>query len=374
MSDVLLLACQHMLGPQLKMFELFLKAGLSPENCIIAGKSYSTNKSACRDLAELGCAIAPFSGEFHPLQSFDEWFDRSLDSFLAKTLAQRKVDRFRRIIVLDDGGFMHHAAVRQFGSDPRLGGIEQTTSGWHRISGSNIRFARYMVARSHYKQYEEAPFIGECGIVRILEHLRKRGKQDPNILVLGLGTIGRQIAGRLFLIHGLRGSAADLNFTDEKKGLRHFGGNQLLECRGRCLEYREAMSRLREFDVIVGATGFPAVTEADIGRLHPEVSLISMSSSDREFPVLHFRRRGDLVHDDCYRDSRCLVNAGFPITFSGARHEIRPIEIEMTIAQLQACAMDLSGRETGCYIPHLPLALEQAHGIWQMEVHHTPAE
>ena len=368
MHDVLLLACQHMLAPQLKMFELLIKSGLNPENCLIAGKSYSTNESMMHKLCGLGCAVADFSDEFHPLVSFDDWFDSKIDTFLFEELAGRNLASFRKIIVLDDGGFMHKAAVRFFGNDPRLAGIEQTSSGHNRIKEAGILFStHYIVARSTYKQYEEAPYIGHCGTTRILEHIQKRGKNAPNILILGLGTIGRQMAGRLLIVQGLRGMAADIGYHNSKKSLRGFGANQLLEFNGRHIEYAEAMRRLAEFDVIVGASGSPVLADSDIGRLHPEISLISMSSSDREFPALHFRNGCTRVHDDCYVGDRCLANSGFPITFMGLEHEVRPIEIELTIAQLQICVMASAGEGSDILMPIMSNAMAQVHHIWQSE-------
>ena len=371
MRDVLLLSCQHLLGPQLRMFELFLRAGLKPENCIIAGKNYSTNHGVRKDLERLGCVVAPWSEGFEAQVAFDDWFARRLDEFLTVELMMRDMRSIRMIIVLDDGGHMHEAAVKFFGRDPRLAGVEQTSSGYNRIMTTGIAFENeHMVARTPYKQFEEAPYIGICGMSRILAHLRARGKTDPNILVLGLGTIGRQIAGRLFVLEKKRGVAADIHFDDDDHKnirLRDFGANHLLVADGRIIGHADAMARLSEFDVIIGATGYPSIPEGDLDRLHPEVSLISMSSSDREFPALRFRKPGDLVHSDCYNGKRCLVNAGFPITFSGVRHEVRPIEIELTMAQLYACVLDLAGKGKVANLPNLSLALAQAHDIWQAE-------
>jgi uncharacterized protein (DUF1786 family) len=60
---------------------------------------------------------------------------------------------------------------------------------------------------------------------------------------------------------------------------------------------------------------------------------MSVSSSDREFPVSEYRR-GEDVHADVRYKNFIFVNNGFPVTFEGLRNALTPIEIEKTIALL----------------------------------------
>jgi len=338
LDDVLVLACQHLLNDQQKAFELLIEAGLKPENCIVVGKNYSANPDVIKALKMKGCVIAPFSTDFDPLQKFDDWFESKLTTFLEQEIGLSKLQKFHKIIILDDGGFMHLAVNKICGNMKNIVGIEQTSSGFHKIRESVIKFPSIPIARTFHKLTLESPFIAQNGYERINRHIQIRNKINPNILVIGLGAIGRQIAGQLFLIHGHRGNATDIKW-DSWNVLEH-GASQLLNNDGKIIAPVDAIERLGEFDVIIGATGSPVLTNSDINRLHPEVSLISMSSSDREFPAVAFRQAGGEIHDDYWMENRCLVNGGFPITFDGTPQSLPPEQIELTVAMMFTCLLN----------------------------------
>ncbi len=358
LGDVLLLASQHLLEPQREMFRLLLKAGLKPENCLCVGKVYSTNRGVMGELSRMGCVVAPFSLEFNPSQPFDKWFEEKLREFIEAELNRRNLAKYRKIILLDDGGFLHLVAKDLLCGRENVVGIEQTSSGHHKIKANGITFPFVSVARSFHKLTLESPLIGRCGYERIVRHLAKRGKRNPKILVKGLGPIGQQTAGQLFVANNYEGYATDLSLKDKRFG---FGLMQLLRNKERLMSVEDAERRIEEFDVVIGTTGSCTFKESDIERFHPAVSLISMSSSDREFPSVPFRRNGGGPHDDYYLGDRCLVNAGFPITFYGWANEMPPQQIELTIAQLM---MNVLGEATNH--PHqMNYVVEQIRSIWQ---------
>lgn len=364
LSDVLLLACQHLLEPQLRVFELLIMAGLKPTNCIIAGKCYSTNSSVLMQLKRMGCTVAPFSDRFDPMVSFDSVFVTLLESWLSQELSERNLSRFRRIIVLDDGGYMHEVVSRLFPVQDRICGVEQTSSGKSRIERLKIDFCRHMVASHPFKQRDEALCIGTVGASRIAERISRMGMSSPCILVLGLGTIGRNVAARLYLNHTLDVSVADLHYDDPRLGLSREPVIKMFEGKGLRLDHREAMRRLGEFNVIIGASGSPALTTRQITeQAYRQAVFMSMSSGDIEFPYHAFRTPHDRVHSDCYKNGRCLVNAGFPVTFTGRRHEIHPLEIELTMALLQASVMDLVCHPGSK--PVLSQVIDSSHQLWK---------
>ena len=51
-SDVYILACQHILEPQAKMFELISEFGVPKENIFIFGKIYSTSNEVLEELLQ----------------------------------------------------------------------------------------------------------------------------------------------------------------------------------------------------------------------------------------------------------------------------------------------------------------------------------
>lgn len=363
LDNVLLLACQHLLEPQKNMFELLLKLGLKPENCVIVGKNYSTNTEVMEELQDLGCAVAPFSLEFDPLQSFDHWFEAKLTAFIAEQINGRDIKSYDKIIVLDDGGHMHIVVDSLCSHLKNVNGIEQTSSGHHRIEAAGIRFPTVSVARSWHKLMLESPYIGRVGCERILRFLRTHEISDPNILTVGLGHIGRQIAKKLLLDEKFRGAAFDSKplqalKSDPAPALK---GMFDLFRDGHIIDASHFRERIHEFDVIIGTTGTSILQEEDMRKLHPKVSLISMSSSDREFPAASFRHRGGSIHEDYNLDGRTLANGGFPITFRGEKNCIPPSQIELTIALLFIHILDKASDR----IRGLAQTIEEIRSLWQ---------
>jgi hypothetical protein len=344
LSNVLVLACQHLLEPQLRMFEFLIGLGLKPENVIIAGKAYSTNAVVAKKFAALGCVVAPFSTQFEPRKRFDEWFSTQLDLFVREQVKLRDLPSYETVIVLDDGGFMHAAAQRILDGVKNVHGIEQTSSGHHHIEALDVQFPVTSVARSHHKLQHESPFIGDLGH-RLIEHvLAKAGREDPNFLVLGMGPIGRSILKKFFVGESKRrGMVYDWASTDI---LRSPAGCELdLMSRSRVMSDADFRGpSLKCFDVIIGATGARSIQESELSRLHPNVLLVSMSSSDREFPAEAFPRTG--IHDDVMLDGRTLVNGGFPITFLGEPNCIPPAQIELTMSLLMCSVLKAAGALT----------------------------
>lgn len=295
----------------------------------------------------MGCEVAPFSDRFDPMLVFDQSFAVLLEDWLRRILAERNLRKIRRIIVLDDGGHMHEAVSRVFRSSYHdIVGVEQTSSGKARIERLGIRFCRHMVASSIFKQRDEAPFIGELGAQRIAVRIATRKVISPRVLVLGLGTIGRHTAARLYLKHELEVCVTDPNYADPARKLSEEPANKMFDSRKLRLEHADALRQLNRFNVIVGASGSQVLTSKQIVECtHKHAMFISMSSGDAEFPSYVFRSHSHGVHSDCVVGNRCLVNAGFPITFTGQRHELHPLKIELTIAMLQASVMDLACRQ-----------------------------
>lgn len=358
LSNVLVLASQHLLEPQLRMFELLIGLGLRPENVIIAGKCYSTNVQVMSDFKKLGCIVAPFSSEFCPQKSFDSWFSDQLEKFVREHLSQRDVASYDKVIILDDGGFMHVAAHRLLGDVCRVHGVEQTSSGHHHIEALGVQFPVTSVARSHQKLELESPLIAELGHRLIERVLATSQRSDPNVLVTGMGPIGRSIIKRIFMYNNkMRGMVYD---WASDAILNSQAGRELDELpRKRILSAADFRSDiLGTFEVIIGATGANSICEADLARLHPNVLLVSMSSSDREFPARAFTRRG--IHDSATLDGRTLVNGGFPITFLGHANCIPPAQIELTMSLLMSSVLAAADALT-CGIP---LAIECAKEFW----------
>ncbi|MEI6058073.1 MAG: hypothetical protein WCQ60_03845, partial [bacterium] len=103
-------------------------------------------------------------------------------------------------------------------------------------------------------------------------------------------------------------------------------------------------------DIIIGATGTSIFDASDLSSLGGEhvYHFLSISSSDREFPVASFRDGNNKkVHNDVVYKNFVFVNNGFPITFLGLKYESTPAEMEKTIALLMGSVLHGATRGFG---------------------------
>lgn len=301
LDNIYLVCCQHLLEPQLKMFELFIDFGFDPQKIIVLGKAYSTNKDIFKEIERLGIKVLQpdFLGT-----SFD--FEHKNNCKIILGL----VPEDAAIIILDDGGEL----IKTFLDAKRkvFFGVEQTSSGFRKLENENLSFPVINVARSVTKLVQESPLIARLCFERINNYFLDKKIENPSILVVGLGPIGESILEILgqnnFTVNGF-----DLKNKDEDL-LTFLGGKS---------------------NVIIGATGSNILSKSDIEQItsNNPLYLISVSSSDREFPVASFRN-GNELHNDVSFKNIIFVNNGFPITFKGNRNELAPIEIEKTICLL----------------------------------------
>ena len=164
----------------------------------------------------------------------------------------------------------------------------------------------------------ESPIIGRIISERIRAYIESRQIGSPKILVIGLGPIGNAVLQI---------------FKEEKSNVLGFDTEKN---KGEIIQYLKD----EKPDVVIGATGVSLFEEADLALLEDmhTYHFISVSSSDREFPVARFRSSTD-VHEDVFYKNFIFVNNGFPITFKGNAYESTPVEIEKTIALLMGSVL-----------------------------------
>lgn len=324
-EDVYILACQHILEPQAKMFELFVEFGVSKTNIYIFGKIYSTSNEVLRDLSNSGFNIS--QPHFDQSISFDiehaENCTKQLELFLSKIKTSSK------IIILDDGGELLRTVNDKFDSIPKsisIVGIEQTSSGFRKLEKSQVHFPIFNVARASVKLIKESPLIAHLGCIRMVDTFNQYSISEPRILVAGLGPMGSNTLS-IFKEKGYFALGYDIAHHDKSKLVHLIRDNNI--------------------NVLVGVTGSNILTEAQLQEIKDlldyKLYLISMSSADREFPTIYIRKNGinsSEIHGDVIWDNLILVNNGFPITFKGNRYESTPEEIERTIGLLYGSVLE----------------------------------
>lgn len=316
LKNTYILACQHILEPQEKMFVMLSEFGIPTENFSILGKIYSTNFEVLQELQKEGFKV--IQPNFDLTRTFDEQHKENCNN-LFDSFNQIKKD-CKRLIVVDDGAELLNKLNREFNSGIEIIGIEQTSSGFRKLENQTLKFPVINVARSAIKLNKESPLIARLGCDRINDSIKKYHIAEPRILVVGLGPMGNNTLQIL-----------------KEEGYSVFGHDAVS---GSGAEIVELILK-NKINVLIGVTGSNILSEKQIQELESDLSenlhLISMSSSDREFPSAFIRMNSKLdnnTHGDSVWKRIVLINNGFPITFKGKRYESTPIEIEKTIALL----------------------------------------
>ena len=297
-GDFHIVSCQHLLEPQIEIYKGFIELGIKPENITALGKIYSSNKSVVEELNQLG--IKAYQPDFTG-KPFDEEHRNNCLDLLSK-FSQEKV------IVLDDGAELINVFSEAYNNV--LFAVEQTSSGFRKLENLKHKFSIVNVARSKTKLTQESPLIARLCFERILEHMKRFNLTKPKFLLIGLGVIGES----------MRQILTENNF--EVAGYDKD-------------DYISIVNLINDVkpQVVIGATGSQIISEDELSQLSQALHFISLSSSDREFPVSKFRTTTN-VHDDVLSRNFIFANGGFPITFKGNRYESTPVEIEKTIALL----------------------------------------
>lgn len=305
LSNFYLYSCQHLLAPQYEMYKMFIKFGFKPENIIALGKAYSSNIEVIKELKDLGIEV--FQPEFSGI-AFDKEHTKNCK------LITKNIYNKNKNIILDDGGYL----INESKTKNIYFAVEQTSSGFNKLNKIKLNFPVFNVARSKTKLTQESPLIGRLIFERIKTYIQDKKINSPKILVVGLGPIG---------------NAVYQIFNEEKLNITGFDTKK---------DKKNIITYLKNEkpDIVIGATGTELFNGSDLNNLTSShiYHFISVSSSDREFPVYQFRNNKN-IHSDVNYKNFVFVNNGFPITFKGNKYESTPIEIEKTIALLMGSVL-----------------------------------
>ncbi|GAB4192640.1 MAG: hypothetical protein Tsb0015_14960 [Simkaniaceae bacterium] len=326
LSEVCLIGAQHILPTTLKMLMSFFDRGLLPEDVYLIGKCYSTDLYTYHHLKEIGVHVCPTSLQFKKNLPFDHYYRKNIENFVNNFLSIKKSTN-KRLICIDDGGelitHLNHVFKR---NKLKLAGLEQTTSGYQKIKNLNLGMGVVNVARSFAKINIESKIVIKTAIQALCDKLNKNSISPKNTLIFGNGAIGGAMAD------ALEGNSnvflADTN-RSKSTGI-----------------YEDYLNNLSNFDLIIGCVGETVLPLDKINQLKRGTTIISLSSSDREFDIV--KPRQSCRHlESCHDDFECangvkVLNCGFPINFSGEAAKVDIEEFELTrallaLGALQAC-------------------------------------
>ena len=320
LSRVKIIGVQHILETTHAMFNSLFSRGLKAENVFLVGKCYSTCEEVYHEMRADGIYVCPSSLKYCSHTDFDSQFEKNVNHFIDDLLDKVPFGDADLLVVLDDGGKCITALETLSNNlSVKVVGIEQTTAGYEHIKNKKLSYPVINVARSPAKLEHESPLIATAAVDRFNQSLSRLEKPPKKCLIIGGGAIGKAIYKNIR-------HKFDVDIYDANPKHSHIKDQSLI-------------SILKNYDCIIGCTGRTSITRDMYPYISPKTSLISVSSSDREFDAVHLRRqlskivncRQDLNVNDFF-----LVNSGFPVNFDGERENIDPELIQLTIALITA--------------------------------------
>lgn len=330
LEEIYLICAQHVVSSTYSLLHALFQQGLDPENFSIIGKCYSTDPRVANFLQSEGLDLCPSSLSFNSHKPFDDQYQRHMKKFLESRLDRLAQRKYKKIVILDDGGELLVLANKIMPRNVPIIGIEQTSSGYRRLESENLRFPVINMARSEAKLRHESPIIAKLVSSRLQEHLPLLPIKPGKILVIGRGAIGAEVVGSL-------GGQYEVDAFDIMPGKNSLGSTDLI-------------NHLHQFNMIIGCTGKTSLPFNLYSHLQKDgVVLVSASSSDREFEAAKFRQQLPRIKD-CHQNLSYgnvhLLNCGFPINFDAGYDQLDGELLQLTrslllISILQASSMDM---------------------------------
>lgn len=302
LEDCYVIGAQHILPTTYAMVEALFSKGLKPENVSLLGKCYSTDYATYQAMRQAGIDVCDNTIQFDSHIEFDTAFKNHIHAFLANRKDRLNNKKYKKVIILDDGGECIEIAPQYLDSFDHVVAMEQTSAGYNHLRNKELFFPIINVARSEAKLTCETSKIIEGGISTIRNELRKLEKRNRKIekaLVIGNGPIGATMSA------ALRADGYHVCSYDLDKEKSDFSAVELL-------------AHLGDFDLIVGCTGTTSIKAEHHHLLKKGCILVSMSSSDREFDAIHLRRKAARTHccsQHIETEDVLLLYCGFPVNF-----------------------------------------------------------
>jgi S-adenosylhomocysteine hydrolase len=322
LSKTWFLCCQHVLPTQTTLFDIFLEQWLKPENCFLLGKCYSTHPAAYDHFEDLGIQVDEKSKEFNNHISFDEQYKQYVESFFVETIKKLQTRQIEKIVCIDDGWTLLWVANKYMKIFPwlyeKLVTVEQTSSWYNMHAGNELHFPVINVARSEAKLVHESPHIAKLVVDKSREIISELQRKLPsNLLILGWGPIGHNISTLIERYN------IECDIYDTKPHMSS-------------ISEEEFNKRLWSYEMIIWSTWTQSLNAKQVNQLKEDVVLTSASSSDREFDILHLRRKQERNNNPYHNvqvDGTTVMSQWFPITFYQNWH------MPSVTAELTRCLM-----------------------------------
>jgi adenosylhomocysteinase len=290
-------------------------------------------------------------------------------SYLADLLARVEGDPSRPLVICEIGGYFAKVpGLIEGTAAPALAGVVEDTEAGHRryvAAAANAALPIVSAARSPLKEPEDR-LIGESVAFSLERILRDHETvlSGARVTVLGFGKIGSSCANAL----RARGAAVSVFDIDAVRRVRAAAD-------GFAIPDRPAA--LRSADIVVGATGTPSVSTADLTVLRDRCLLCSASSRKVEFaidrtdagPALDGRMT---IIPRGHGDPVFLLNDGAPINFLD-RGVVGPI-LRLVQSELLAAVARIAAGDVGPGLTEVDATVRSALSARWIEAYVDPED
>lgn len=333
LNRTLFVFVQHLLESTGSLLVELNKCGISFENMIGKGKSYSTCKHVSSEIKKLGVHLIddPIN---HPVEvgSYRTINNEAL-IFLWGEVKKHLENHLEieNIIILDEGGRCVERMPHDLEKKYSITAIEQTRGGLYSPALREAAFPIILVATSAIKQTLESDLIANV-VLRKLEMLicNRRIPNDSRCGVIGNGAVGKSVV-KYLINAGLNVIVYDVNYDSfDKVDSQKFTQANSLE------------ALLMASQVVFGCTGKDTLSQlSNLSKvIHEDKFFISCSSEDREFySLLQLSKEkqnwlDDVVVEIADQKKITIINGGFPINFDHEPVSVPSKAIDLTRALL----------------------------------------
>lgn len=257
----------HFLKDLIPFMEWCKNLGLNPSETILFYKNY----------------LYPYKGEIIDYFQKKGYFVSPLESIdeVLTNFQIRCQNSQRPIIVIEDGGYIVPKIHSNEFNDLRvktMGAVEQTTKGERNDKKVKLEFPVISVAGSELKNNYEPPHVARAVINNIQHLLDWVNFSSQEALVIGSGSIGKEIAKQLKDTLNMNVTIFDID-ADKRLEATQQGFKVQNSC---------SLAVQRKF-LIIGATGETSIGRSELLAMKHNVYLVSASSGQAEIGIGELR-------------------------------------------------------------------------------------
>jgi S-adenosylhomocysteine hydrolase len=293
----------HFLKDLIPFMEACEKLGLKPSNAICFFKKY---KYPHRE--KISAHLQKRGYQIHPLESLAD---------VLITYKEKEIND--EILIIEDGGYIAPKMHEEFLNilSNVIGCVEQTTKGIREDKKiQDIGFPILSLPHSKLKQKYEPPYVADAVINNIHMMFPDVNFKGKNVLIIGGGTIGEEIAIRL---------KSDMNAV-----VYDTNPDVLVGLSSRVNIVRNLMDGIKNKELIIGATGETSIGKHELLSVEHNAYLVSASSDQKEIGldelealsqekeeiILNDRKKiGTAYHLRTTQRKINLIADGYPINF-----------------------------------------------------------